>query len=45
MGGMLSYPETRPYDSGLFDFLVDLIGVDCILDLVFELLIYLLEVL
>jgi hypothetical protein len=41
---MLSYPETRRYDSGLFDFLVDL-GADCILDLVFELLIYLLEVL
>ena len=45
MDSMLSYPETRLRDSGLFDFLVDLVGVDTIFDLVLELLICFLEVL
>ena len=44
MDSMLSYPETRLRDSGLFDFLVDLVGVDTIFDLVLELLICFLEV-
>jgi len=42
MGGILSYQETRPSDSGLFDFLVGQVGVDIILDLVFELVLELL---
>jgi hypothetical protein len=46
MGGILSYPEARPRDSGLFDVLVDLVGVvDCIFDLVLELLFCFVEVL
>jgi hypothetical protein len=45
MYGILSYPETRPRDSGLFEFLVDLVGPDLILDLVLELLMCFLEVL
>jgi len=39
MGSVLSYPETQ--DSGLFDFLVDLVG-GSILDLVLELILELL---
>jgi hypothetical protein len=39
---MLSYPEMHPGDSGLFDFLVGQVGVDIILDLVFELVLELL---
>jgi hypothetical protein len=45
MGGILSYPETRPRDSGLFE---DLVWVDCIelvLELVLDLLMFFLEVL
>jgi hypothetical protein len=37
MDSMLSYPETRPRDSGLFEFLVDLGIFDLVLDLVFDL--------
>ena len=44
MGGILSYPETRPGDSGLFDFLVDVGVFDFVFDLVFELLICFFEV-
>ena len=46
MGGILSYPETRPRDSGLFDFLVDLFGgsiLDLVLELILELLTCILE--
>jgi hypothetical protein len=44
-GVFLSYPETQPYDSGLFDFLVDLGVFDLVFELVFELLVSFLEVL
>jgi hypothetical protein len=39
MGSVLSYPETQPRDSGLFDFLVDLGVFDLVFELVLELLI------
>jgi hypothetical protein len=45
MNGILSYPETLPRDSGLFDFLVDVVGVDSIFELGLELLMCFLEVL
>jgi len=40
MRDILSYPETGPHDVGLFEFLVDGVGLENILDL----LTYFLEV-
>jgi hypothetical protein len=38
MNNILSYPETRPRDSGLFDFLMGEVVLDITLELVMGLL-------